>query len=43
MARKKIMDKIKKKFCEIICRIFNIVPCMCDHQCECKNQNEKNG
>ena len=36
-----MFKKIKNKICMIICQMFNIVPCMCNHECECKQKKEK--
>jgi len=31
-----MIKKIKQKICELICNVFNIIPCMCKHMCDCK-------
>jgi hypothetical protein len=33
-----MLKKIKKKICEIICKVFKITPCVCDHECNCKKE-----
>jgi hypothetical protein len=35
-----MLKKIKKKICEIICKVFKITPCVCDHECNCKKENK---
>jgi hypothetical protein len=30
--------KKTKKICEIICKVFKITPCVCDHECNCKKE-----
>jgi hypothetical protein len=35
------MKKIKNKICELFCKLFGIVPCVCKHDCGCKKKNEK--
>jgi hypothetical protein len=27
-----MLKKLKNKICEIICKIFKITPCVCDHE-----------
>jgi hypothetical protein len=34
------IKKIKNKICKIICKIFKITPCVCDHECNCKKENK---
>ncbi len=36
-----MLEKIKNKICEIVCRLLGIVPCMCKHECGCKKENKK--
>jgi hypothetical protein len=38
-----MLKKLKTKICEIVCKIFKITPCVCDHECNCKKKinNEK--
>jgi len=36
-----MFKKIKKKICEAVCKLFNIVPCICDHECDCKKEAKK--
>ena len=36
-----MIKKIKNKICELMCKLFKIVPCMCKHDCECKNKADK--
>jgi hypothetical protein len=33
-----MFKKIKTKICEIVCKIFKITPCVCDHECNCKKE-----
>jgi hypothetical protein len=35
-----MLKKLKNKICEIICKIFKITPCVCDHECNCKKENK---
>jgi hypothetical protein len=35
-----MLKKIKNKICEIICKVFKIKPCVCDHECNC-NKGEQ--
>jgi hypothetical protein len=35
-----MLKKIKNKICKIICKIFKITPCVCDHECNCKKENK---
>ena len=35
-GKKEMIKKIKQKICEFICNVFNIIPCMCKHNCDCK-------
>jgi len=37
-----MLKKIKQKICEVVCKIFGITQCLCDHQCKCKEAKEKN-
>ena len=34
----KMISKIKQKICEIICKIFGITQCLCNHECQCKKK-----
>lgn len=36
-----MLKKIKNKICVFICNMFNVIPCMCDHDCGCKNKAKK--
>jgi len=36
-----MLKKIKDVICEIACRILGIVPCMCNHECNCKKEAKK--
>ena len=31
-----MFKKIRNKICMFICQVFNIIPCMCSHECKCK-------
>jgi hypothetical protein len=35
-----MLKKLKTKICKIICKIFKITPCVCDHECNCKKENK---
>jgi hypothetical protein len=35
-----MLKKIKNKICEIICKVFKIKPCVCDHECNCKKEKQ---
>jgi septum formation topological specificity factor MinE len=35
-----MLKKIKNKICEIICKVFKIKPCVCDHECNCKKEKK---
>ena len=35
-----MLKKIKNKICEIFCKLFGIIPCMCDHECDCKKDKK---
>ncbi len=36
-----MLKKIKNKICEIVCKLFGITPCVCDHDCDCKDKARK--
>ena len=36
-----MLKKIKNKICEIFCKLFGIIPCMCGDDCECKDKASK--
>lgn len=36
-----MLKKIKNAICEIACKILGIVPCMCNHECDCKKKKAK--
>lgn len=31
-----MFKKIKNKLCELVCKVFGITRCICDHDCNCK-------
>ena len=35
-----MIKKIKDKICELICKTFGIIPCLCKHDCDCKKENK---
>ena len=35
-----MLKKIKNKICEVICKAFGITPCLCNHECACKEKNK---
>ena len=35
-----MIKKIKNKICEIVCKLFGIIPCMCNHECNCKKDKK---
>jgi hypothetical protein len=36
-----MIKKIKEKICEFFCKMLDITPCVCKHNCECKEKAEK--
>jgi hypothetical protein len=43
LAKKRMeimLKKIKNKICKIICKVFKIKPCVCDHECNCNKENK---
>jgi hypothetical protein len=36
-----VIKKIKSIICEAVCNLFNIVPCICSHNCECKKRKDR--
>jgi hypothetical protein len=40
LKKNNMLKKIKNKICEIICKVFKIKPCVCDHECNCKKEKK---
>ena len=38
---KDLFKYIKRKSCELVCKIFGITQCLCDHECDCKKKENK--
>jgi hypothetical protein len=36
-----MLKKIKNKICNLVCKLFKITPCVCDHECNCKKEAKK--
>jgi hypothetical protein len=36
-----MIKAIKNKLCELICKLFGITRCICDHECGCKEEAKK--
>jgi hypothetical protein len=36
-----MLKKIKTKICDLVCKLFKITPCVCDHECNCKKEAKK--
>jgi len=36
-----MLKQIKNKVCELVCKFLGIVPCMCNHECDCKKEAKK--
>jgi len=36
-----MIKKIKDKICELMCKLLGIIPCICEHHCECKKKADK--
>ena len=37
-----MLKKIKQKVCEVVCKIFGITQCLCDHECKCEAKEKNN-
>ena len=35
-----MLKKLKQKICEVVCKIFGITQCLCDHECNCKKEQK---
>jgi len=35
-----MLEKLKQKICQIVCIMFDITPCMCKHECDCKKKDK---
>jgi len=36
-----MFKKIKRKLCELMCKVFGITQCLCNHECSCKKEAKK--
>ena len=37
---KDLFKSLKKKSCELMCKIFGITQCLCSHECNCKKEKK---
>ena len=35
-----MLKKVKQKICELICKVFGITQCLCNHECNCKKKEK---
>jgi len=35
-----MLKKIKNKLCQLVCKLLNITPCLCNHECDCKKEKK---
>jgi hypothetical protein len=37
---KDLFKYIKRKSCELVCKLFGITQCLCNHECNCKKEKK---